>query len=44
VKRSEAEILEHKRRAIRLFTKFDRNVETRFENGIYTAYYRFEDR
>ena len=44
MKRSEAEILEHKRRAIRLFTKVDRNVETRFENGIYTAYYRFEDR
>jgi acyl-CoA hydrolase/RimJ/RimL family protein N-acetyltransferase len=38
-----AEILEHNKRALRVFTKIAGKVETKFENGVYTASYRFED-
>jgi len=36
--------LEHEKRFIRLFTKVQRNVDTRLESDVYKTYYRFEER
>ncbi len=38
-----AEILDHNKQALRLFTKGGGKVETKFENGVYTAWYRFDE-
>ncbi len=38
-----AEILQHNKRALRVFTKIGGKVETVFRDGVYTVSYRFED-
>ncbi len=38
-----AEILQHNKRALHVFTKIGGKVHTTFENGVYVVYYRFED-